>query len=197
MFLFYHWQSWFPIYFSTCGSSALSFFCRLYSNRQSKYETLVKNYADPISMNLLFDSVSIMSKNLSADLLLRGSTNNDLNEGWNKENGYANLIVDAAFTGKSHVGVLEKHNSGLANAKSQARDNLIDEDYIGTYHITTKISHAFNKSTTYNDDDWLPCCSSGFAGMNIEDARPFKSAEGIFDCTCYKAPSTAQFLGTY
>lgn len=29
--------------------------------------------------------------------------------------------------------------------------------------------------------------------MNYEDAKAFKSAEGIFDCTCFKVPSKAQF----
>jgi hypothetical protein len=27
--------------------------------------------------------------------------------------------------------------------------------------------------------------------MNYEDAKAFKSAKGIFDCTCFKVPSKA------
>ena len=46
-------------------------------------------------------------------------------------------------------------------------------------------------------DDWLPCCTGGFADMNYLDKKPFKSATGIFDCTCFKVPTQAQFPRVY
>ena len=162
-------------------------------NKLGKEETCIKNYGDPISMNVLFDSASTLSKSLSADLLWHGSAYDQLNEKWNKEVGHTNLSLDAAFTGKGHLGVLEQQYSGLANAKNRVVDYEIDEDYIGTYHITKKIAQTFDKTTTYAADDWLPCCYGGFSSMNPVDAKQFKSAKGIFDCNCYEAPSKAQF----
>jgi hypothetical protein len=46
-------------------------------------------------------------------------------------------------------------------------------------------------------DDWLPCCFGGFDSMNYLDKKPFKSAAGVFDCTCFRAPTQAQFPRIY
>ncbi len=190
--------SYAPMNFDLGGSFEAALLKKL-----GKEETCVKNYADPISMNVLFDSASILSKNLSADLLASGIFYDDPINGLyqietlSNQRGFTNLNVDAAFTGKGHVGVLEQQHSVLPNAKSQGVDQMIDEDYIGTFHLTKKMSQAFNKTTLYYYDDWLPCCNGGYADMNPLDARFFKSAKGIFDCTCYEAPTTAQFPRVY
>ena len=38
---------------------------------------------------------------------------------------------------------------------------------------------------------------SGFADMQLLDKKAFKSATGVFDCTCFKAPTVAQFPRVY
>ena len=38
---------------------------------------------------------------------------------------------------------------------------------------------------------------SGFADMQPLDKKAFKSATGVFDCTCFKAPTVAQFPRVY
>ena len=162
-----------------------------------KEETWVKNYADPISMNVLFDSANVLSKSLSADLYFMESNSSDDYETLNKTKGFTKLNVDAAFTGKGHVGVLEQHYPLLPNAKSQLVDYLIDEDYAGTFYLNKKISQEFNKTDASYVDHWLPCCSGGFEGMDPMDARGFKSAQGIFDCSCFKALSTDQIPRIY
>jgi hypothetical protein len=69
----------------------------------------------------------------------------------------------------------------------------MDEDYVGSFHIK-KNMNLYTDSDDYERDDlWLPCCSGGFSDMNYVDTKVFKSAKGIFDCTCFKAPSEAQF----
>ena len=162
-----------------------------------KEGTWVKNYADPISMNVLFDSASVLSKSLSVELYFIESNSDDDYEALNKEKGFTKLNVDAAFTGKGHVGVLEQHYSDVPNAKSQLMDYLIDEDYSGTFYMTRKISQEFNKTDASYVDHWLPCCSGGFEGMDPMDAKAFKSAQGIFNCTCFRAPSNAQIPRIY
>ena len=69
----------------------------------------------------------------------------------------------------------------------------LDEDYVGNYHIKKNMNLYTYSDDIEKEDSWLPCCSGGFIDMNYEDAKAFKSAEGIFDCTCFKVPSKAQF----
>ena len=70
----------------------------------------------------------------------------------------------------------------------------VDEEYVGTYHIEKKMNlSTYAPDPEEKEDYWLPCCSGGFGDMNFLDARVFKSAKGIFDCTCFKVPDKAQF----
>jgi hypothetical protein len=69
----------------------------------------------------------------------------------------------------------------------------IDEDYIGSYHIEKNMTLSTIEEEEEEEDEWLPCCYAGFGDMNSEDAKAFKSANGIFDCTCFKVPDKAQF----
>ena len=162
-------------------------------NKLGKEETWVKNYGDAVSMNSLFDSASVLSKNLSADLLWHGAAFDQAGEKWNKEWGHTNLTLDAAFTGKGHIGVLQQQYSDQGKARNQSVDYEIDEDYLGSYHITKKMSQTFNKTDAYYNHDWLGCCWGGFESMNPIDSRAFKSAKGIFDCTCFQPPIRAEF----
>ena len=69
------------------------------------------------------------------------------------------------------------------------------------YKFKIKIDHAASDTTAScrgveeeeEEDEWLPCCYAGFGDMNSEDAKALKSANGIFDCTCFKVPDKAQF----
>jgi hypothetical protein len=73
----------------------------------------------------------------------------------------------------------------------------IDEDYWGTYHIEKNMTLEVPYYLKQVKDDWLPCCFGGFDSMNYFDKKPFKSATGVFDCTCFKAPTQAQFPRIY
>ncbi len=73
----------------------------------------------------------------------------------------------------------------------------IDEDYWGTYHIEKNMTLEVPYHVVCKKDDWLPCCFSGFDDMSPMDKKVFKSATGVFDCTCFKAPTVAQFPRVY
>ena len=73
----------------------------------------------------------------------------------------------------------------------------IDEDYWGTYHIEKNMTLEVPYHVVCKKDDWLPCCFAGFDDMNPLDKKVFKSATGVFDCTCFKAPTVAQFPRVY
>ena len=119
--------------------------------------------------------------------------------------------------GKAHIGVLQAANNfATMNALGADKDSVIggedvpnlksalqnpaieiDEDYWGTYHIEKNMTLEVPYHLIQKGDDWLPCCTGGFADMNYLDKKPFKSATGIFDCTCFKAPTQAEFPRVY
>lgn len=150
-------------------------------------ETCLKNYVTGVSMNAQFNYLDTLSKNLSSELYWKLVNSTDEYESNVDSNSRTKLSFEAAFSGSGHVGVLDMSQDGH-NA-----DILIDEDYRGTYYITKNMSHETTYKLKRQIDDWLPCCSGGFADMNPVDKKPFKSATGIFDCTCFKAPTKAEY----
>ncbi len=87
---------------------------------------------------------------------------------------------------------LKAHTTGITNFKYRQMGpddeiaNAGDERYVGVYDIEKNILMK-SRSDLYNgEDDWLPCCYSGWDTMNFRDQKGFgKSAKGVFDCTCY------------
>jgi hypothetical protein len=94
---------------------------------------------------------------------------------------------------------LQTHGTGIADFKWRqvgADDEILnagDEQFVGVYDIAKNISMKSRFDTIQKEDDWLPCCSGGFASMNPLDQLPFKSANGVFDCSCFVVPTKAQF----
>jgi hypothetical protein len=154
-------------------------------------ETCLKNYVSGISMNARFNYLDTLSKNLSAELYWKYTNVTDEYESRLESQARTNLNFEASFSGSGHVGVLD------TSRDRRNTDILIDEDYRGTYYLTKNMSHEVTYKLTQQIDDWLPCCSGGFADMNALDKKPFKSATGIFDCTCFKAADRAQFPRVY
>ncbi|HPT38278.1 MAG TPA: hypothetical protein PLZ44_08295 [Methanothrix sp.] len=129
--------------------------------------------------------------------------------------GYTQMKVNEDVTdGKAHIGVLQANDNYAAamavvgptkewttlNTEKSAWKNPsieIDEDYWGTYHIEKNMTLEVPYHLIQKKDDWLPCCFGGFDDMNTLDKKVFKSATGIFDCTCFKVPTQAQFPRVY
>lgn len=155
-------------------------------------KTCLKNYISGVSMNARFNYLDTLSKNLSSELYWKysSSTGGELESLLNSSER-TKLSFEAAFSGSGHVGALDMSQN------EHDADILIDEDYRGTYYITKNMSHQASFNLTQKIDDWLPCCTGGFADMNLLDKKPFKSATGVFDCTCFKAPTEAQFPRIY
>ncbi len=96
---------------------------------------------------------------------------------------------------------LSAHTTGIADLKYgnsgfretsdyDARPSLLEgseERYVGTYDIMRRIRMASNFTEIKELDDWMPCCSAGWANMNPME-RKYWGAQGIFDCSCYKPP---------
>ena len=154
-------------------------------------KTCLKNYISGVSMNARFNYLDTLSKNLSSELYWKFANTTDEHESNLESNTRTKLSFEAAFSGSGHVG-------GLDMSRGEDDPNiLIDEDYRGTYYITKNMSHETKYTLKQQKDEWLPCCSGGFSDMNYLDKKPFKSATGVFDCTCFKASTKAEFPRIY
>lgn len=120
-----------------------------------------------------------------------------------------NVAVENLVEGKAHFGVLwlpkipedKEGTSGLAMKAWKKPLTEIDEDYVGTFNISKKMTIRVKLPLEKEkEEEWLPCCSSyggrggGWYGMYPGDRKGFgASTNGIFDCTCFKVPNKAQF----
>jgi len=173
-----------------------------------KEKTWVKNYRAGSSMHHEVEYAHALDKELNIDV-------KDLrNVSYDPETvgvGYTKMTINEDVTdGKAHIGVLQANENfaDQLNAVLDASDpdvvNLknsvwrkpaieIDEDYWGTYHIEKNMTLEVPYHLIQKGDDWLPCCFGGFLDMAPYDKKYFKSAIGVFDCTCFKVPTKAQF----
>jgi hypothetical protein len=172
-----------------------------------KEKTWLKNYRSGTSMHHEVEYAHALDKELNIDLKEKFNyTYDPVTEGV----GYARMAINEDVTdGKAHIGVLQANTDfsnlnpwtgGPITVKKSAWYNPaieIDEDYWGTYHIEKNMTLEVPYYLSQKSDDWLPCCFSGFDDMRTSDAKYFKSAAGVFDCTCFKAPTQAQFPRIY
>jgi hypothetical protein len=178
-----------------------------------KEKTWVKNYLAGTSMHHEVEYAHALDKEL--ELVAKDK----INMTWDPELesvGYTQMkLVEDVTDGKAHIGVLQANENfaSIVGEDDLTKDGFIDlvgkksawknpsieidEDYWGTYHIEKNMTLEVPYHIIMKKDDWLPCCFGGFNDMNLFDKKPFKSATGVFDCTCFKAPTQAQFPRTY
>jgi hypothetical protein len=176
-----------------------------------KEKTWVKNYRAGTSMHHEVEYAHALDKELNIDV------KDLINYTYDPETigvGYTRMTINEDVTdGKAHIGVLQANENYATNlGGSDLTDPKvvdtrysawhepsieIDEDYWGTYHIEKNMTLEVPYHLIQKKDDWLPCCFGGFNDMSTLDKRVFKSATGVFDCTCFKAPTQAQFPSVY
>ena len=174
-----------------------------------KEKTWVKNYLAGTSMHHEVEYAHALDK------VLEITAKDKMNMTWDPELesvGYTQMkIVEDVTDGKAHIGVLQADqnfansmfgdlSNGFRSRKSAWKNPSIeiDEDYWGTYHIEKNMTLEVPYHLIQKKDDWLPCpCGGAWETMNYWDKKPFKSEAGIFDCTCFKVPTQAQFPRVY
>jgi len=180
-----------------------------------KEKTWLKNYLAGTSMHHEVEYAHALDKELEA--VVKDKTNLTYDPEYQGV-GYTQMKVNEDMTdGKAHIGVLQANTgftsrskpedfgsdwsdpkvAGLKNGAWYNPSIEIDEDYWGTYHIEKNMTLEVPYYLKQTSDDWLPCCFGGFDSMTTYDKKAFKSATGIFDCTCFKAPTQAQFPRVY
>ena len=157
-------------------------------------EDWIKNRDGLNSLHHMVDHAHGLNKVLDAQ---SDATNNTMN------------IEEDLVDGRAHFGVLQLqgipvdedleensedvHVLGLAMKDWKKPLIEIDEDYVGNFHINKNMNIYTNSEEEEEEDSWLPCCSGGFSDLNYADTKAFKSARGVFDCTCFNVPAKAQF----
>lgn len=172
-----------------------------------KEKTWVKNYVAATSMHHEVEYAHALDKEL--EVTAKEKLNITYDPVWEGV-GYTNMkIVEDVTDGKAHIGVLQ---GPFTFANDEMKDTWpsswttawkdpsieIDEDYWGTYHIEKNMTLEVPYKKTESKEDWLPCCFGGWDTMNYRDQKGFgKSTKGVFDCTCFKAPTQAQWPRVY
>ncbi|MDD1754517.1 MAG: hypothetical protein LUQ63_02680 [Methanothrix sp.] len=175
-----------------------------------KERTELKNYRAGTSMLHEVEYAHALDKEL--EVVAKEKFNHTYDPEWVGV-GYSQMKINEDVTdGKAHIGVLQANDdwtgidtyrdvSTLSGSKQffawKNPSIEIDEDYWGTYHIEKNMTLEVPYHLVQKSDDWLPCCFGGFSDMSAYDQKIFKSAKGVFDCTCFKAPTQAQFPRVY
>lgn len=156
--------------------------------------TALINYDQGTSMDAMFGADSL-KKDVNVDLYWDTDSYDTLwDDMYYRSKGLTNLTFTSEIMGGVHIGEL----TNVLGEKHPITTSLIDEDYVGALNIAKKMSLATSINRTAVHDDWLPCCSGGWRSMDIHDQRGHgASARGIFDCTCYNVPKTAEFQRIY
>ncbi len=179
-----------------------------------KEKTWVENYRAGTSMHHEVEYAHALDKELN--IVAKEKLNHSYDPEW-VGNGYTSMTINEDVTdGKAHIGVLQANEnyagrvgtSGdmtdpkVANLKNSAwrKPSIeIDEDYWGTYHIEKNMTLEVPYKLTQKGEDWLPCCFGGYLTMPAGywgDSK-LKGAKGVFDCTCFRAPTLAEFPRVY
>jgi hypothetical protein len=179
-----------------------------------KEKTWVKNYLAGTSMHHEVEYAHALDKELEI------VAKDKMNMTWDPELesvGYTQMkIVEDVTDGKAHIGVLQANDNfasllsesypasafdTMANTKSAWKNPSIeiDEDYWGTYHIEKNMTLEVPYHLIQKKEDWLPCCFGGFLTLptTYRGDLGLKGAKGVFDCTCFKAPTAAEFPRVY
>lgn len=149
-------------------------------------QTCLKNYDGSngtsrggASINALFNRLDVLSGTTSANLFFKSLYVDDEDQISFNSTGFIRLNLDSSFTGKGHIGVLDL-------SQDAGNPSLIDEDYLGTFALSKKMSVELRDNWWRKVDDWLPCCSGGWNDLRPSDKKYLGStAKGVFDCTCF------------
>lgn len=177
-----------------------------------KEKTWVKNYLAGSSMHHEVEYAHALDKEL--EVIAKDNATTIYDPKWYRV-GFTQMKINEDVTdGKVHIGVLQAE-SFLNETGTYAESTVgpkgpmawknpaieIDEDYWGTYHIEKNITLEVPYKKITTSDDWLPCCFGGYLTMPKyyqKGKTGFGSdVKGVFDCTCYKVPTVAQFPRVY
>jgi hypothetical protein len=165
--------------------------------------TWIKNRGFLQSMSQSVEYTHSLNKEMDADV-------HDY-ETFEADPGTAKMnLTEDMVDGRVHISVLQTNTTSIpeeANEsfyyetesfapfyKNKRPDIEVQEDYVGSYHLTKNMVLYGDAEETYDDEDWIPCCGYRF----LDSLKDYPDSwaldqKKIFDCTCFSVPSKAQF----
>lgn len=153
-------------------------------------DTRASNANDGAAMSSTFNYATSLKKQMGARLYYDSSTSEDeATSSYSAESRFSTrLNIAAEFSGSAHICAVQAYKG------PKYSQVLVDEDYRGTFTIAKDMIIYGESIERSADEDWLPCCTGGWKSMDKHDKRGHgASAEGIFNCTCFKVPASAEF----
>ena len=124
---------------------------------------------------------NISSKSLNATIIATNESILSANLDEIKDIDYG---LKVHSTGIADLKFKQSGSQYLVESRAYAPLSENEERYVGDYNIIRKIGMKSNHTREkLEDDNWLPCCSNGWANMLPSD-KIGHSAESVFDCTC-------------
>ncbi len=176
-----------------------------------------KYYANhPVTFNsLLSDATCIKNRDILGSINRRVQQSHGLKKDLYAYADYSSAIMnidDDVADGRAHIGMLELAGTpvdeeeevsdefgeievlGLALKDWKHPKIELDMNYLGTFHMIQNISLISESDLVEKEEAWLPCCNGGWEDMLYSDQKGFgRSTKGIFDCSCPRLATAAQF----
>jgi hypothetical protein len=161
-----------------------------YASRPLAYASLIKekSWIKNLATGTSMQNEVEYAHNLDKDLKMQ--TNEELltyTDATEYENTFMNLS-EAVGDGKTHLGLYQ--SDILGNSKVPL--DSINEDFIGNFTIEKNLDVASLTKISSSLDEWLPCCSGGYADMAYDDQSPL-CASCFFPSD--KLPTNSSILG--
>lgn len=103
----------------------------------------------------------------------------------------ASMELNSAFNGTAQLSVITK------DTNKRAPTTNLDELYIGTFSLSKTMKLAEKRTWSATEDDWQQCCIDGYKSLPTYYQRGTygfgSDVKGVFDCTCFKTPASAEF----
>lgn len=103
----------------------------------------------------------------------------------------ASMELNSAFNGTAQLNVITK------DPDKRVPITTMDELYMGTFSLAKTMKLANKRTWSATEDDWQQCCIEGYASLPTYYQRGTygfgSDVKGVFDCTCFKTPASAEF----
>jgi hypothetical protein len=91
------------------------------------------------------------------------------------------LDLDSRFTGIGHLSLFYIPPPIQGSIHPLMPELEMDEEYIGSFHLTKKIGAKMEGNTESEEDIWLSCCDDGF--LDMYEYNFMRMRDRIFNCS--------------
>jgi hypothetical protein len=128
-----------------------------------------------------FDQVQALNKEMKTI-----ASGNGAYEDTSSSTSFAgSMDLNVVFNGTGQIGAYVGPLNGNNPDVLTDRYYLVDNYYRGAFTISNKMKIGYKATLLQEEAEWLPCCSGGWASMNLEEKGSFPvDVNRVFNCTC-------------